>query len=424
MTPIQSRRAAHWPALLSLLLAGALLIGCSGPAPAAPPAPSPSQLVARAEQALTDFVAAARRGDAAGAAALVSDRDPAFAARAAVWAANLAAIDWSSLTWTVRGPSAPVPEERRATLGDAWVQQVTISWSLAGESRRAENDLWLTFVEETEDGESATLLAGDSDSPAARAAIPIWLQQPVRVQRAGAVLVLSGTADGADAADWLARASAARSAVAGRIGEADRDPDGVLVVEVPQSRAVFERVLGVAAGSYAGIGAAAWPMASDSGAAPIHVVINPEATRQLSGLGRDVLLTHEAVHVATRSPGSPAPTWLVEGYADQIAYAAHPRGSEPATAAVRGAVRADGVPAAWPSEDDFAVGARTLELSYHLAWSAVRSIAAAEGAGTLNRLYAAVDRGDSLDRAAGTIGSGEATLRQRWRTDLERLGGR
>ena len=40
-------------------------------------------------------------------------------------------------------------------------------------------------------------------------------------------------------------AAAAREAVRKRIGAADRDPDGTLVVELPQSRAVFERTLGV-----------------------------------------------------------------------------------------------------------------------------------------------------------------------------------
>ena len=105
-------------------------------------------------------------------------------------------------------------------------------------------------------------------------------------------------------------------------------------------------------------------MGADTSTAPIHVVVNPEATARLSGLGRDVLLTHEAVHVATRSPGSPAPTWLVEGYADRIAYRAHPSRRRRRRRR-RSATPYDehGVPRDWPAEEDFAPEAADLDLA-------------------------------------------------------------
>jgi hypothetical protein len=372
-----------------------------------------------------DFVAAARRGDEAAAARLVSSRDPAFAGRAAVWATNLHRIAWTRLSWTVQARESAVPSDRRSTVGaGSWVQPVTVAWALPGESRVAEETLWLTFVDEATGtpNTAVTRLAGDSDSPAtAPAPVPLWLLQPVNLHGDGSVLVLT---DATDADQWLAQAKPARRAVAGRAASVDRDPDGILVVEVPQSRTVFERTLGVRAGSYATVGAAAWPMGPDTNTAPIHVVVNPEQSRRLSTLGRDVLLTHEAVHVATRSPGSAAPTWLVEGYADWIAYDTHPAGREPAEESLRDAVRDRGAPSDWPSEDDFAPGAADVDLAYDLAWTAARSIAMAYGDDALHRFYAAVDDGASLAEAAVTIGATERKLLRRWAADLEQLADR
>lgn len=369
------------------------------------------------------FVAAGRRGDHAAAAALVSTRDQAFARRAEIWSDNIGRIGWKGLTWAVESPQATVSATRRTVLGaDAWVQQVRLTWALPGESRAAEDTIWLTFVDQAgADGGVATRLAGDTDNPDAAAPVPIWLQQPVRLLSYGSTLLLT---DADDAEAWLGQAAAARRAVATRVGQAGRDPGGVLVVEVPASRAIFERALGVTAGSYAAIAAAAWPMGPDSGTAPIHVLVNPEASERLSTLGRNVLLTHEAVHVATRSPGSSMPTWLIEGYADQIAYEAYPAGSAPAEETVKESVRQHGAPRGWPDQDDFAPDAADLDLSYDLAWTAARSIASAYGDDGLDRFYAVVDHGDSVAAAADALGTSAKALRTQWRRDLGALARR
>ena len=354
----------------------------------------------------------------------MSARDQVFAARAAVWSGNLARIDWSVLTWTVRSREANLSASRRAALGpDAWVQSVTVSWALPDEARTAEEDVWLTFVDEPAvDGGAPTLrLAGDTDGPGAGSPAPIWWQQPVHLKRDGATMLLTADDDTA----WLGQASSARRAVRKRIGVADRDPDGSLVVEIPQSRTAFERTLGVPSTSYAQVAAAAWPMGTDTSTAPIHVVVNPEATARLSGLGRDVLLTHEAVHVATRSPGSPAPTWLVEGYADRIAYRAHPTADAPGDEdGPRRRTRAAGCRGTGPLRTTSRPKAADLDLSYDLAWTAARSIAMAYGDDALNRFYAAVDGGASSTEAAEKIGTTESQLRERWRADLGDLAAR
>lgn len=341
-----------------------------------------------------------------------------------MWAVNLARLDWSTLTWTVQSAQGALNGARQQAVGiDAWVQEVTISWAYAGETRVSQESVWLTFVTEPRSpaGRMVTKLAGDTDDPTGISPTPLWLQQPVRLHRSGSVLVLTASTK---AASWVAASRQAQQAVAQRVGTADRDRRGVLVVEVPQSRAVFERTVGVSPGSYAAVAAAASPMGPDTTRAPIHVVVNPEAAGRLTALGRKVLVTHEAVHVAVRSPGSPTLTWLVEGYADQIAYDAWPAGRVPALRSVGRSVREHGVPARWPSEEDFAPDAKDLDLAYDLAWTAVHSIAAGDGADALNRFYAAVDAGKSIDEAASTIGTTESALRKRWLADLDRLADR
>lgn len=354
----------------------------------------------------------------------MSARDDGFAGRAAIWAANLASLDWSVLTWTVQSAQGALNGTRQQSVGvDAWVQEVTISWAYRGENRIAEENVWLTFATEPQSNAGGVVakLVGDTDDPTGVSPTPLWLQQPVRPYRSGSVLVLT---DSSRAERWVDEVRQAQQAGARRVGNAGRDQGGVLVVEVPQSRALFERTLGVPSGSYATVAAAAWPMGPNTMRAPIHVVINPEAAGRLTELGRKVLLAHEAVHVAVRSPGSPAPTWLVEGYADQIAYDIWPAGRAPALRSVARSIREHGVPTSWPSEEDFAPGAESLDLAYDLAWSAAQSIAMDRGSTALNRFYAAVDAGKSIDEAARTIGTTESALQKRWRADLNRWAGR
>lgn len=353
----------------------------------------------------------------------MSTRDDGFSGRAAVWVANLARLDWSRLTWTVQSAQSELNDARQQALGgQAWVHEVTIDWAYRGETRVAQESVWLTFVSEPRlaTGGVVAKLAGDTDDPTGVSPTPLWLQQPVRLHRSGSVLVLTASVS---ADPWVAEVRQAQRAVARRVGTAGRDREGVLVVEIPQSRALFERTVGVTPGSYATVAAAAWPMGPDTTRAPIHVVVNPEAAGRLTELGRKVLLTHEAAHVAVRSPGAPAPTWLVEGYADQIAYDTWPAGRAPALRSVAQSVRDHGVPNQWPPERDFAPDAENLDLAYDLAWSAVHSIAADRGSAALNRFYAAVDAGKTLDEAARVIGTSESALRKRWSADLNRLAG-
>ena len=93
-------------------------------------------------------------------------------------------------------------------------------------------------------------------------------------------------------------------------------------------------------------------------------MVNPRARELVSDDELAELIRHEIVHVATRSPDSPAPTWAVEGLAEWVALDRASGRSSPGVVAVLAAVRRDGPPAMLPGEADFAVGATGLNQAY------------------------------------------------------------
>ena len=93
-----------------------------------------------------------------------------------------------------------------------------------------------------------------------------------------------------------------------------------LVVEVPSDGAALEAALGVEPGYYGQIAAVTGSgEATITAESPIHVFVNPDVFDGLGRVGQEVVLAHEATHVATDAPLSEAPTWLVEGFADYVA---------------------------------------------------------------------------------------------------------
>ena len=61
---------------------------------------------------------------------------------------------------------------------------------------------------------------------------------------------------------------------------------------------------------------------------------------------------------------SAAPTWLIEGFADYVAYAAYPATESAALTPLRTRVRGGWLPGALPSEADFRASAAELDLAY------------------------------------------------------------
>lgn len=405
------------PRVLIALVLALTLAGCGTPSPPSPPpAPVTAPAEAPAQLVVDALLRAARDGDRPAFDAGISTADPSFAGRARLLYGNLLALPWATLDVRLQPGREPLAGRSEDLLGpDAWRQAATVRWRLEGESATAEHSIWLTFRSE---GGRPQLAGTEPPTDEPVRPQPVWWTGPVTAASRAGVTVLVGSGQPAPA--WLDRAAAAATQVRERVrAGAARGWDGALVVEVPGSRAAFEAVLGADPGSYAGIAAVALSEGPASGAA-LRVVVNPEAARALTPLGVAVVLTHETVHVATRSPDSPAPTWLVEGLADQVALAAHPEAAAGVAEPLLERVRAEGPPDALPGDEAFLAGADDLAVSYAAAWTLCRHIADTWSPEALQRLYTALDSGQGLDEAlSATLDTDERGLTDGWRSSLE-----
>jgi hypothetical protein len=153
----------------------------------------------------------------------------------------------------------------------------------------------------------------------------------------------------------------------------------------------------------------------------IRIVVSPKAA-QLSSSALQAVLEHEMVHVATRSPDSPAPMWAEEGLAEWVSLQAQPGQRSEGTDEVMALVRSDGAPRSFPTDRRFQVGSRNLQLAYAEAWLACRFIADQYSEAQLGRFYAELSRGRTLDEASrSTLQVRETALTEGWRDYLVRL---
>ncbi|MGW7403571.1 hypothetical protein ACWGI9_07525 [Streptomyces sp. NPDC054833] len=230
-----------------------------------------------------------------------------------------------------------------------------------------------------------------ADRPAKKAAQQLWDQGAVTAVKGGRSLIL-GVGQSADMLHTYAR-------LADRAVPAVSQAWGThwtrrIVVLVPQSLEGMAGVLGSPASSYRGIAAVTTAEAGGSGRAPAdRVVINPEAYALLGDVGKQVVLTHETTHVATRADTTPAtPLWLSEGYADWIGYLGTGRTPGEAAPELARAVREDRVPAGLPADKDFGFDSDPTRLAqaYESGWLACRMIADRWGEVRLGEFYRTV----------------------------------
>ncbi|WP_320778555.1 hypothetical protein [Streptomyces sp. CRN 30] len=178
---------------------------------------------------------------------------------------------------------------------------------------------------------------------------------------------------------------------------------GRVVVVVPRSLEGMAGLLGSPASSYRGIAAVTTGETGAPADAPAdRVVVNPDAYGLLGAFGKQVVLTHETTHVATRVHTTAAtPLWLSEGYADWVGY--HGSGRTPAdTAPELARAVADGdVPDGLPADGDFGFTGDAGELAraYESGWMACRLIASRWGEARLDAFYRAVGAHEERDGA-------------------------
>lgn len=264
----------------------------------------------------------------------------------------------------------------------------------------------------------------DSDRPARRSAQQLWDQGTVSVVRGRRSLVLgvgqaAGTLHGyADLAD---RAVPAVSAAWGT------DWSRQVVVVVPRSLRQMAALLGSPVSNYRGIAAVTTGEAGGTGKAPAdRVVVNPDAYGMLGPLGKQVVLTHETTHVATRAHTSPAtPLWLSEGYADWVGYRDTGRTPEQVAPELQRVVSGGSVPAALPADGDFGFAGDPTRLAqaYEGGWMACRMIAGHWGEDRLDAFYRAVGAhgtraGAVEDALKRVLGTSMAEFTARWQEYL------
>jgi hypothetical protein len=154
----------------------------------------------------------------------------------------------------------------------------------------------------------------------------------------------------------------------------------------------------------------------------VHVFVNPDVFERLPPTGAQVVLSHEAVHVATDAARSDLAPWLVEGFADYVALRDVDLPVSTTAAQIIGQVRRHGPPKTLPGPAEFATGTSHLGATYESAWLACVLLADSGGEQALVGLYDDVAAGVPLSRALRQrFGLTEAGLTRRWQQRLSDL---
>ena len=297
----------------------------------------------------------------------------------------------------------------------AAVRYQLASYDVAATSTR----VGLTFVRRG----ARWLIAADSDFDRTTAGTQreVWDYGPLTAIRGPRTLVIGRPAD--RQLLYRLRAEAERgiprvTAVWGR-GWASR-----VVIAVPASQSELAAILRKPYGSLSRMAAVATAELGSLGhtaAVGNRILINPANVDRLGALGRQVVITHEITHVATRAAtAAGTPTWLVEGFADYVAYRSARLPVAAAAPELRTAVRADRIPRELPADRDFAGSNPRLAQVYEEAWLAVRLIADRAGPGGLLRFYraAASGPGGLAAALASELGLSPAGFTALWRRYL------
>ncbi|MFE4638785.1 hypothetical protein ACFRJ1_36165 [Streptomyces sp. NPDC056773] len=271
-------------------------------------------------------------------------------------------------------------------------------------------------VELTRDGGSWAVTA---DRPAPGALPQLWDQGPVSVERGAHALVLGGAGQGSGPLSEIA--AEADKAVPAASAAWPRPWAGRVVVLVPGSLDAMAALLGRPAEEYRGLGAVTTGRTGAGPAPADRVVVNPEGYGQLTAEGRQVILTHETTHVATRAATtSRTPLWLSEGFADWAAYRDSRRTPAEAAPSLARAVRRGELPGGLPDAGAFAFGgdADALARAYEGSWLACRLIARRWGEPALVSLYERAGRESLPTAMAATLHTDPAALTRAWQQSL------
>ncbi|MGA8256948.1 MAG: hypothetical protein WB767_10280 [Nocardioides sp.] len=344
--------------------------------------------------------------DVAAAEALADD--PSRGAVAAL-VSNAAAADLDDVTFRY------VDALTEPNASGVWSASVVVTWRFAGfDEVPSSAEVLFEFVNRPDSRSDEVLMSGVGGGDLRS---PLWMDGPLEVQRGTGFVVTAP-----DAVDARRYGQLARRAV-GIVRRVLTDWQPQLVVEVAANGVALERALDADAGYYGQIAAVTGSGdGSIADGSPIHVFVNPDVMNALGSTGQQVVLSHEATHVATDAPRSQAPTWLVEGFADYVALRGTKLPPSLTAAQIRDQVRRDGLPAALPAPGAFDTRTTHLGATYESAWRVCVVIDSLAGSRALVALYARLNRGDPLDSALrDEVGVTERELVRAWRADLSAL---
>ena len=201
--------------------------------------------------------------------------------------------------------------------------------------------------------------------------------------------------------------------------------NGSLLVEVPRTRDQLDAAVRAEPGQYDNI-AAVTTSADGSLApgAPVRVFVNPSVFAKLKQRGAQVVMSHEATHVATGATFVSMPTWLLEGFADFVALDGAGVPVDVAAGQILERIRKEGLPKTLPTSADLDPTATGLGATYEEAWLACRFLAAEFGTDRLVRFYREVSGGTPAPEAfRSVLGVSQQEFVRRWRADLAGLAG-
>lgn len=231
----------------------------------------------------------------------------------------------------------------------------------------------------------------DSDRPAKKSGQQLWDQGVVRTAHGERSLVMGVGRSPSELRDYAELADRAVPAVSDAWGPSW--PRHVVIL-VPESLQDMGGLLNSPASSYRGIAAVTTGETGSGARSPAdRIIVNPDAFGLLGDSGRQVVLTHETTHVATRAHTTAAtPLWLSEGFADWVGYRSGERTPPEAAPELAYAVGRGDLPTALPDDKDFGFSgdADRLARAYESGWLACRLIADRWGEDRLGEFYRTV----------------------------------
>jgi hypothetical protein len=278
--------------------------------------------------------------------ATVDPSSPELVARQAATFDALAQVPLGTWDYVLDPGSSSAPDERldrRYGQGRWWAPSVALRYALAGfDERPVVVDHHLTFVLR----EDRWLLGADDDFALQGRATPraLWDRGPVAAVRGDGALVLGPPVQ----QRLMEQVASLTAAAVPRVTAAWGPWRERVVVLVPEDTEELAGLLG-SDGDLSRIAAVATAELrggrDEYDPAGDRVLVNPETFAGLGAVGRQVVLTHEVTHVATRRASGPAvPGWLAEGFADLVGYTGVDLPLSVTAADLAGEVRAGRVP--------------------------------------------------------------------------------